>query len=264
LSRSIEQVKSYKPASVSVEIVDSDERLNIQLGEEDGKAAESSLYRELAYFLEIGGQHSAARDAWERSLTAIDRSNVDAKTNAKLKGLVWADLAQLCFESGKNSEAVDAIQKQIQYIRQSGVASNILAAALHNLGLAQLRLDNLWEARQSFEQALSASKKTSLQAAEDTIEIAHTWRLEGNLDRAISYYQAAADVAETLGEKGSYLRAVALGYLALGELEQGNLNSAYDNAEKARSLFSLQGASHDVEMADQLLQEIQRAREASH
>ncbi len=259
----IEQVKSYKPASVSVEIVDSDERLNFQIGEEDVKAAESSLYREYAYFLEISGQISTARDAWERSLTAIDRSNVDAKTYAKLKALVWADIAQLRFENGKNSEAVEALQKEIQYLRQSGVTNNILAAALHNLGLVQLRLDDFSEARQSFKQAFSASKKTSLQATEDTIQIAHTWRLEGNLDKAISYYQAAADVTEALGGKGSYLQAVALGYLALGQLEQGNLNSAYENAKKARSLFSSQGASNDIEMTDQLLQEIQRAREAS-
>lgn len=262
LKFAIEQVKSYKPSSISFEVVASKEHLDFQIGEVV-KSAEYSLYREYAYFLEINGQASEGANAWEKSLAAVDSSTVDAAMNARFKAMVWADIAQLRFENGKLSEAVDALQKQVQYIRKAKINGKMLTAASHNLGLIQLSSDNFSEARKAFEQALSASEKPSLQAAEEIIQIAHTWRLADNSDKASASYQEVANMTEALGEKGSYFQAIALGYLALGQLEQGNLNTAYDSTQKARSLFKLVGASNDEEMADQLLQEIQRAQKES-
>lgn len=203
-------------------------------------------------------RYSEASDYWNKALAALDLSEINAKERAKLKALLWGDIAQLRFEEDKFFEAMEALETQIGYFKQSNIRGNILASTWHNLGMVQLRLNQFITARKSFEEALSFSEKNSVQAIDDLVQIANTWRLAGNIEKAITFFQNAVTYAEALGSNGDYMRAVALGNLALCQYEKGELEAANRTIVQARSLFVSVNALDDLSAAEELMKEIRK------
>ena len=90
----------------------------------------------------------------------------------------------------------------------------------------------------------------------EIIQIAQTWRLAGNFENAIEFFQKAISLADSLGKEGEYTKAISLGYSATAQLEKGSLEDAIQNATTAKKLFEDQGAINDQNMAQQLISEI--------
>ncbi|HEY0778894.1 MAG TPA: diguanylate cyclase, partial [Gemmatirosa sp.] len=130
-----------------------------------------------------------------------------------------------CDRSGNHAAAEVAYGTALSIGRELGTR-NTIATALGNLGILMLKTGRFAQAEESLQEArqLFTTLGMEPQRLVTLYNLAHIAREQGDAAGALELYAACVGVAESLGQTGVYLGALAGGGLA--ELDLGNVRGA--------------------------------------
>lgn len=145
------------------------------------------------------------------------------------------NIGQVDLAQGQFQEALDRCEEALKVSHEAGGARD--AMALHYIGVARSRLNQVPEAVQSLDAALALRRQSDDRPgqASTLLELGKAWRKQGDLQRAGALMQEALQIANEVGS--SFLQAQSRFGLARLARETGNLQEALSQIEQAIAIL---------------------------
>jgi len=181
-------------------------------------------------FLDMG-QYENARHYFERGLEERRRFGLSQHLSFSYRNMCAA-----LFYSDNYAEAVDYCRKSLQEGMNAGNFREIAGSTL-NIGISELQLGRMGDARHDLEQALAISEEHAYRQQEGSAlyNLGNLSRTAGDLDKSLEYHQRALEVREQDRDRRAVVRSLSRIGLVLEE--RGDLQGALAAHERALAQF---------------------------
>jgi len=260
LLSALDRIETYYPEQVLLITREDTVRLLAPIGPLDKHVAEYRLYRELIYFMLLN-KKTLVEEYITRAFGAIEKSaSISDQEKSIGKALIWGDIAQAAHEEGGFADALHAINQQKKLLKKAGLDAKgkiALTSVIFNEALVYKDKGQPDKASAILNKLIrdAQTRGDEYDELHISLELARLFHDREEYNRARVTFIRVLELAND-----KHTRGIALGYLALIDLNTSHIQEAYENARKALAIFETVGANADADMAKQLIEHIISAR----